>query len=318
MSLGDELVQVSGLDGTAGFGTLYQAPDGALYEVPRTAPTDELSELSEEEVTALMEPGYLGEVRQAPDGALYQWLEESDGLGNPVGFWWALPALKSALPLVAGRLPQLVRRARPFLRQFRPQVRQVLRQVAPQAVQYLPPIPPATASPVANPLSHYGAYSALAEDEYLRGFTEDELAEEELAEDELAEDEYLRGLAEEELAEEELAEEELAEEELAEEELAEEELAEEELAEEELAEDELAEDELAEDELAEDELAEDELAEDELAEDELAEDEYMQGMDRYVRHRENMGLEAYVPTRRPRTRWFVAPTQPPDLWRPLW
>ena len=83
--------------------------------------------------------------------------------------------------------------------------------------------------------------------------------------------------------------------------------------------------------LAEDEelqgLGEDEelqgLAEDEelqgLAEDEelqgLAEDEELQG---YVREDGMSGLEAYVPTQPASTRWFTPPTQPPEMWKPLW
>ena len=74
-------------------------------------------------------------------------------------------------------------------------------------------------------------------------------------------------------------------------------------------------------------LAEDEelqgLAEDEelqgLAEDVelqgLAEDEALQG---YVRQDGISGLEAYVPTQRPRTHWFTRPAQPPEMWKPLW
>ena len=69
------------------------------------------------------------------------------------------------------------------------------------------------------------------------------------------------------------------------------------------------------------------LAEDEemrgVSEDEelrgLAEDEELRGLGQgYVRTPDVSGLEAYVPEAPADTRWFKAPVQPPDLWKPLW
>jgi hypothetical protein len=78
-------------------------------------------------------------------------------------------------------------------------------------------------------------------------------------------------------------------------------------------------------------LAEDEelrgLAEDEelkgLGEEEelrgFAENEELRGLGQgYVREEGMDGLEAYVPDQPAGTRWFVAPIQPPEMWRPLW
>jgi hypothetical protein len=54
--------------------------------------------------------GYLGEVRRGPDGNLYQWVEGTDGLGNPIGFWKSLRR----------RLRRVVRRALPIVKQVAP------------------------------------------------------------------------------------------------------------------------------------------------------------------------------------------------------
>ncbi len=239
--------------------------------------------LGQDELTQVMGLGYHGEVRQGPDGNLYQWVEGYDGLGNPIGFWRALR--------------RLGRRLRPFLRRALP----IAQTIAP----FIPGVGPAVAAGlrVATPILQragvagnggLGAlYQApdgtlyqvqgLAQDDELRGLAEDE----ELRG--LEEDEELRGLGE----EEELRG------------------------------------------FAEDEelrgFAEDEelrgLAEDEelrgFDEDEemrgLAEDEELRGLDQgYVREPGTSGLEAYVPQTPPQTRWFTAPAQPPEMWRPLW
>jgi hypothetical protein len=47
-------------------------------------------------------------------------------------------------------------------------------------------------------------------------------------------------------------------------------------------------------------------------------DPEMQGFDDYVRQDGMSGLERYEPERPPQTRWHVAPTQPPEVWKPLW
>jgi hypothetical protein len=59
-----------------------------------------------------------------------------------------------------------------------------------------------------------------------------------------------------------------------------------------------------------------------FAEDEelrgFAEDEELRGLDQgYVREGVS-GLDAYVPTQSPATRWFNPPAQPPEMWKPLW
>jgi hypothetical protein len=59
-----------------------------------------------------------------------------------------------------------------------------------------------------------------------------------------------------------------------------------------------------------------------FAEDEelrgIGEDQDMQGIDGYVRQDGMRGLEAYVPQAPPQTPWHVVPTEPPEIWKPLW
>jgi len=50
----------------------------------------------------------------------------------------------------------------------------------------------------------------------------------------------------------------------------------------------------------------------------LEEDEELRGLEGYVREPGTSGLEAYVPQTPPQTRWFTAPAQPPEVWKPLW
>ncbi|MEK6801871.1 MAG: hypothetical protein AABZ34_04290 [Nitrospirota bacterium] len=50
----------------------------------------------------------------------------------------------------------------------------------------------------------------------------------------------------------------------------------------------------------------------------VGEDQDMQGIDGYVRQDGMSGLEAYVPQEPPQTRWYVAPTQAPEVWKSLW
>jgi hypothetical protein len=50
----------------------------------------------------------------------------------------------------------------------------------------------------------------------------------------------------------------------------------------------------------------------------FAEDDELRGMDGYVLQDGMSGLEKFVPDEPARTRWFVPPTQPPEVWRPLW
>lgn len=56
-------------------------------------------------------------------------------------------------------------------------------------------------------------------------------------------------------------------------------------------------------------------------EDELqgfAEDPENQGVEGYVRQDGMNGLERYEPEQPPQTRWHVPPSNPPDIWKPLW
>jgi len=155
--------------------------------------------LGEDELTHVMGLGNPGEVRTGPDGNLYQWVQAVDGLGNPVGWGWALKRLR--------------RRLRPFLRRVLP--------LAQRLTSYIPGpygAAVATALRTATPIfqragvAGYNGLGALyqapdgtlyqvqglAEDEELRGVAEDEelrgLGEEEELRG-FAEDEELRGLA---------------------------------------------------------------------------------------------------------------------------
>jgi len=47
-------------------------------------------------------------------------------------------------------------------------------------------------------------------------------------------------------------------------------------------------------------------------------DQEMQGMEGYVRQDSVSGLEAFVPQEPPQTRWHVASSMPPEVWKPLW
>jgi hypothetical protein len=230
--------------------------------------------------------GSTGNLAQGPDGALYEWVQGVDGLGNPVGFWKKLRRLK-------GRVRGFVKRALPFAQRFAPF------------------IPGASAAlTMATPflqragVAGYGGLGALyqaadgtvyqmqglGDQEELQGF----LAEEELqglAEDEelrgLDEDDELRGLEEDDelrgLEEEELQG--------------------------------VGEDELQG--LAQQPDLEGYGADDELSG--LAEDDAMQGLGQgYVRQDGVNGIDGYVPQQAPTTRWWSAPGQPPELWKPLW
>jgi hypothetical protein len=243
--------------------------------------------LGQDELTQVMGIGYAGEIAQAPDGNLYQWVEGYDGLGNPIGFWRALRRLRRR---VQRGLRRVVGRALPIVQQIAP---------------FVPGVGPAAAAALtaATPIlrqagvAGYNGLGALyqAPDGTLyqmQGLTEgDDLQG--LAEDEelggLSEDEELRGFAED--------------------------------------------DELSG--LAEDEeltgFAEDDevsgLGEDEelqgLTEHEDSQgvggDEELTGLGQgYVRQRGTSGIGAYMPEQSSTTRWFVAPNQTPEIWKPLW
>lgn len=298
--------------------------------------------LGQDEYNPMTGVGYLGEVRLGADGQLYEWVQGIDGLGNPVGFWRALRRrlrrigrgiLRTALPLVRRFAPfvpgvgPLVSAGLPLLRQFAPRARRVARFVPGvdpgAATAFAPamavstgtmapgaamsptdypgagvPAAPADGSASAEPqqatVEGYAGLGALYQapdgslyqvqglddEDDLRGLEE---------EDELrgfAQDEDLRGLMQDQelqgLEEEELQG----------------------LAQEELQ-----------------GLAQEELQglaqEDDLRG--FAADDELQGLDQgYVRQEEVSGLEGYIPTPQPQTRWFAPPALPPALWRPLW
>lgn len=234
--------------------------------------------LSEDQATQMMGIGYLGEVRQGPDGNLYQYVQGVDGLGNPIGGLWS--KLKRGLRAVH----RLAQRGASFI-------------PGPYGAAI------ATGLKIATPLLQkagvagyegldalyqapdgtlYQQVQGLDEDDELRGLAEDEELRG-LDEDEelrgIDQDEELRGLSE----EEELRG------------------------------------------LDEDEELRGLNADEELqgfAEDEelrgVAEDQNMQGIDGYVRQDGMSGLEAFVPQEPPQTRWHVASSMPPEVWKPLW
>lgn len=83
--------------GIAGLeGGLMQAPDGTVYEVQGLgggeilfgqSEGEVLYGLGQEDLTAMMGIGQLGELRRGPDGEVYRWVEGLDGLGRRVRFW---------------------------------------------------------------------------------------------------------------------------------------------------------------------------------------------------------------------------------------
>jgi hypothetical protein len=274
-----------------GVGALYQAPDGALYQVPGFGEADQLVGLGEDELTRVMGIGFSGEVRQGPDGNLYQWTEGYDGLGNPIGFWAALPAIaKAALPFIARAAPRLapyVSRALPFLRTARRIWRAPGRRIVRQLIPALAPLAPVMAPmPAAVPAAEgeneegddlgLGAlYQAPDGTVYqVQGFAEDMLPG-------VGEDDLVGGLEED---------------------------------------DQLAEDDLLG--VGEDDLVGGLEEDDQLAEDDLlgvGEDDLVGGLEAYTPEEGVMGLEeAYVREEPPRMRWFSPPAQSPEMWKPLW
>jgi hypothetical protein len=290
--------------------------------------------MAEDRLTQLMGVGYAGEIRQAPTGDLYEWTEGIDGLGNPVGFWKLLrkmaPRIRTALRRgqllpIARLLPSLIPGWGPAIAAGLTTATPLLRRVGLAGANGLGEVYEGLDGELYE-------VQGLAEDdvtglaeEELQGFAEDELSGIDEADDltGYGEADDLTGLAG--LAEEELQG---------------------------FAEDELSGIEEADDltgygeadeltGLAEDDilgLAEEELqgfAEDDLsgigqavdltgygeAED-LADygesDDVFQGIDGYVVAPGIQGLDAYVPPEPPRTRPFVRPRRPPEIWKPLW
>jgi hypothetical protein len=281
--------------------------------------------LSEDEAARMMGLGYIGEVYQGLDGHLYEWVEGVDEWGDPIGFLQGLSepevaelsglgALYQApdgtlyqmqglaeeeKPMEAmgpraqgqrrlpGRRPQrpgpgfkggAPRKKGGFLKKLLP--------IAKFATRFIPGIGPVVsagvdvASKLVKPkgAAGYAGLGALYAAPDGTVYQVQGLAEEDL--DGLYADEELGGFAE----DEELRG-----------------------------------------------FAEDEelrgFAEDEelrgFAEDEelrgLDEDDELRGLEQgYVREDAVSGLEAYLPAKPPQTRWFAAPSEPPELWRPLW
>jgi hypothetical protein len=300
----------------------------------------------------MMGIGYLGEVRQGPDGNLYQWIQGVDGLGNPIGFWkklkkWGKRLAKTALKYhPAG---WALKAASPFLRQALPYVQRVASAIPlPQAQAVAAGLK--TAAPLLREagVEGYDGLGALyqapdgrlyqvegwGEADDLRGFAEDDLrgfAEDELRGLEEVDDlrglgalyqapdgtlyqvqgfeeaDDLRGFAEDELRgldeTDDLRGFDEADDLRG------------------FAEDDLRGLDEADDlrGFAEDDLrgfAEDDLRGFDEADDlrGFAEDD-LRGFEEAEDLR---GLEAYVPNQPAGTRWFVPPSQPPDMWRPLW
>jgi hypothetical protein len=243
---------------------------------------DELSGIEDGDPTQMLGIGFVGEVRQGPDGNLYQWTQGIDGLGNPVGFWSKLRRLAKRaanyIPAVA-----VARAAAPLLRRALP-VAQQLSPFIPGGAAVL-----TAAAPVLKQAGIAGqdGLGALyqAPDGTLYQQVQGLAADEDLQG--LAEDEDLRGFD--------------------------------------------ADDELQG--LAADEELQGFAADEDLqgfAEGEelrgVAADEDLQGladdpdqtMAGYLRQDDMRGLEAYVPEPPPQTRWHAAPSQPPEIWKPLW
>jgi hypothetical protein len=271
----------AGVAGYGGLGALYQASDGTFYQIQ--GEDEELRGVGQDELTQVMGIGQPNEVRQGPDGKLYQWVQGVDGLGSPIGFWRGLRRLGRRLRSVAGRAMPLVQTAASFVPGVGPAVAAGVRAATPFAQR-------------AGILGHNGLgalyqspdgtlyqVQGLAEDEELRGLAEDDELRG-FAEDEdihgLNEDEELRGFAEDEELRGLAQEEELRG-------------------------------------FAEDEELRGFAEDDELRG--LAEDEELRGIDQgYVRENGVSGFDAYVPDQPVGTRWFVPPTQPPEMWKPLW
>jgi hypothetical protein len=132
--------------------------------------------------------GAYGEIVEGIDGQLYQWVQGVDGLGNPVGLWKKLKALRRG---VRG----LVRRALPIAQQFAPFI--------PGGAAALTAATPFLRQAGVAGYGNVGALynedlSGLSDDE-LHGFADDELQG--FADDELQgfADDELQGFADDEL-----------------------------------------------------------------------------------------------------------------------
>lgn len=240
--------------------------------------------LSENEAMQMSGIGQVGAVVEGADGMLYEWVEGIDGLGNPVGFWkklrsWVRPLVQRALPF-AQKIAPFIPGGAAALTAATP----ILQQAGVAGYGGLGALYQAPDGTVyqMQGLSEEDDLRGLLADEELQGLEEDDALRG------LDADEELRGLDEEELRG-------------------------------------LDDDEELRGLEEEDELrgfADDEQMQGFAAEDELrgfAEDEALQGLEQgYVRQDGVSGIEAYVPQQAPATRWFAAPGQAPELWKPLW
>jgi hypothetical protein len=251
-----------------GFGALYQAPDGTLYQMQGLAEGEETGAETESESEGAEQPEATAE-------------EEPPKARGP-----RVQGRRRFIRRRPGRPGFAVRRGAPPRRRRRGGFFKKLLPIAKFATRFIPGIGPVASAglDVAGKLlkrkgvSGYDGFGALyaapdgslyqvqglAEDDELRGFAEDEELRG-LEEDEelrgVDEDEELRGFDEEE------------------------------------------------------ELRG--FAEDEELRG-IGEDQDMQGIDGYVRQDGMSGLEAYVPQTPPKTPWHVVPTEPPEIWKPLW
>jgi hypothetical protein len=202
----EELMTVQGLDDYgeygdyAGYGALYQTPDGSLYQMQGLEGSLDESlydaECLEDDIGGYGD-AVPGEVRLGSDGRLYQWVQGYDGLGDPVGFWSLIPGIaKTVLPIVASKVA-------PHLRRFLPRAIRGLRQFAPVArpMSVVQPTPVLQPTAVVPPAAEQPAPEADGNED-LTGFGHlfqapdgslyglDDVADEER----LADDEFVRGL----------------------------------------------------------------------------------------------------------------------------
>ncbi len=268
------ILQKAGVAGYDGFGALYEAADGSLYQVQGLAQDEELRGIGEDDATRMMGIGTLGEVRQGPDGAVYQYVQGVDGLGNLTGWW-------SRLRKVASRVAQFhpvaqaLKAARPLISKALPIAQQVA-SVIPGGTEAL-----TAATPILKEagVAGYGGLGALyqAPDgtmyQQVQGLDDDAELRGLDADDELHgldDDPELRGF---------------------------------------------------DDDMELRGLEEDmELRGLDDSEDlrGFEADQDMQGVAGYVRQDRMSGLERYEPEQPPQTRWHVAPSQPPKVWKRAW
>jgi len=305
-----------------------------------------------ERTQQMMGIGYLGEVRRGPDGNVYQWVQGVDGLGNPFGFWKRLKRWGSKLAKTALKYHPAgwaLKAASPLIRRALPLVQRVASAIPlPQTQAIAAGLRTATPLLREAGVAGYPGLGALyqapdgrlyqlqewGESDELRGFAEDDLRGLDESDDlrglgalyqapdgtlyqvhGLDEADDLRGFAADELNGLDEADDLRG-------------FAEDELRGMDEAEDlrGFADDDLrgfAEDDLRGFEEADDlrGFAEDDLRGFDAADDlrgfaeEDLRGFDEADDLR---GLEAYVPNQPEGTRWFVPPSQPPDMWRALW